>query len=40
MLQQQALGIDANRIDELRERLTEYCKRLLLPEEYIPVVDY
>ena len=31
-------SIDANRIDELRERLTEYCKKIVTAEEYIPVV--
>ena len=31
-------SIDANRIDELRERLTEYCKKIVTTEEYIPVV--
>lgn len=31
-------SIDAQRIDELRERLTEYCKKIVTAEEYIPVV--
>ena len=31
-------SIDANRIDELRERLTKYCKAVITEEEYIPVV--
>ena len=31
-------SIDANRIDELRERLTKYCKAVITDEEYIPVV--
>ncbi|SNV69434.1 single-stranded-DNA-specific exonuclease RecJ [Veillonella rodentium] len=31
-------SIDANRIDELRSRLTEYCKRTIDDEEYVPVV--
>ena len=32
-------SIDANRIDELRDRLTEYCKEAhVTAEEYIPVV--
>lgn len=31
-------SIDANRIDELRERLTKYCKAVVTAEEYIPVV--
>ena len=31
-------SIDAHRIDELRERLTEYCKKIVTAEEYIPVV--
>ena len=31
-------SIDANRIDELRERLTKYCKEVITEEEYIPVV--
>ncbi len=31
-------SIDANRIDELRERLTKYCKEVVTAEEYIPVV--
>ena len=38
MLQQQASVIDANRIDELRDRLTAYCKEHVTAEEYIPVV--
>lgn len=31
-------SIDANRIDELRDRLTKYCKEVVTAEEYIPVV--
>ena len=31
-------SIDANRIDELRDRLTAYCKDHVTAEEYIPVV--
>ena len=31
-------SIDANRIDELRDRLTAYCKAHVTAEEYIPVV--
>ena len=31
-------SIDANRIDELRERLTKYCKAVITEDEYIPVV--
>lgn len=31
-------SIDANCIDELRERLTKYCKAVITEEEYIPVV--
>lgn len=32
-------SIDANRIDELRQRLTEYCKNTVSEEDYIPVVS-
>lgn len=32
-------SIDANRIDELRHRLTEYCKDHVSADEYIPVVS-
>ena len=32
-------SIDANRIDELRSRLTEYCKRTIDDDEYVPVVS-
>ena len=32
-------SIDASRIDELRQRLTEYCKTHVSPDEYIPVVS-
>ena len=32
-------SIDASRIDELRHRLTEYCKVQVSPDEYIPVVS-
>lgn len=32
-------SIEAHRIDELRERLTEYCKEHIAEDEYIPVVS-
>nr|WP_252894022.1 DHHA1 domain-containing protein [Veillonella denticariosi] len=32
-------SIDMNRIDELRSRLTEYCKRTIDDDEYVPVIS-